>query len=499
MEQLSLTILHVADAYRPQIEQMAQETFSIEGEEIVALVDKHHDAANAPDTTIQRMRAYYVAMGQDRWANSLRPILAEIDRQTEVEVDTAFATKQIDDGWLDSYTYDFARSLTDQSMRALSSLLRYSHRNGWAIPRLTDELEMLFGVWANPAVRPGDTPWAQERTPRYRATMIARTESIRAANMSALRRYEERGVRMKQWHATIDDRTCPFCMELDGKILNTTESYFNKGDQMTVFVEGTARRLNFNYQDVLTPPLHPLCRCCVLPYDPRWQPKPIWEDARRGRPRINYPRPENIRRFPYQRWGTTVVGTPHPEIFRIFLDEFSYLDTLLPGSILNMWLGTIAILGTALFTLGDHVLNLSEETFGLGSTFTPVRPTADHIFGAVIPAAVEGQNMGEAYVETDHFSTMLRPPETFQDDFVEWVNEEERNWGPSTHDTARFLENVFGNYTMWTDDPVSVSRLDQPDWNRILHALLLLYPLASEDEIKEELSEEYGVAWDEED
>ena len=80
--------------------------------------------------------------------------------------------------------------------------------------------------------------------------MRARAEAIIANSVWAVSHREEQqvwqplaqeGPTRWQWHAILDPRTCPRCAPLDGEIRNSVE--------------------DFPY----TPPVHPNCRCVVLP------------------------------------------------------------------------------------------------------------------------------------------------------------------------------------------------------------------------------------------
>jgi SPP1 gp7 family putative phage head morphogenesis protein len=73
---------------------------------------------------------------------------------------------------------------------------------------------------------------------KKRATLIARTEVMKAVNQGAKERYTEAGVRT-EWLTTHDERLCDECFSLDGKLTP----------------EDTGG----------LPPRHPNCRCCVLP------------------------------------------------------------------------------------------------------------------------------------------------------------------------------------------------------------------------------------------
>lgn len=76
---------------------------------------------------------------------------------------------------------------------------------------------------------------------KVRATMIVRTESLRAYNKAADTYYARNGIDQVMYYATADDRTCPWCAPRAGKLYNRVEIYT---------------------------PIHPQCRCFLAPWDP---------------------------------------------------------------------------------------------------------------------------------------------------------------------------------------------------------------------------------------
>jgi hypothetical protein len=96
--------------------------------------------------------------------------------------------------------------------------------------------------------------------------LIARTETIRASNAGAEESYKQSGVvTSKEWLVTADDRLCPACAEMDGEIIELGENYYNKGDEMSFGSGDEQGTLVFDYGAVAHPPLHPNCRCTLVP------------------------------------------------------------------------------------------------------------------------------------------------------------------------------------------------------------------------------------------
>jgi len=73
-----------------------------------------------------------------------------------------------------------------------------------------------------------------------RPEIIARTETLRLANEGLIKTYEDNNVKKVSWLATLSERTCDVCMQLDGQIM-TNEQYLSQREQ-----------------------IHPCCRCSCL-------------------------------------------------------------------------------------------------------------------------------------------------------------------------------------------------------------------------------------------
>lgn len=107
---------------------------------------------------------------------------------------------------------------------------------------------------------------ARAKALRFRAEMIARTETMRSVNMGQLALWlAARDAGMfsttqvtRRWVVTPDDRLCPFCAAMEGRTAAFDE-------QFRSVPIGRKRGIGFRtFPDVLTPPLHPLCRCTMV-------------------------------------------------------------------------------------------------------------------------------------------------------------------------------------------------------------------------------------------
>lgn len=96
----------------------------------------------------------------------------------------------------------------------------------------------------------------------YRAERIARTESLRTSNLSAQEVYKQNGYKKVAWFA--NPGACQFCRVYDGQTKEIGGNFAGIGDVITG-ADGDQMRID--YDDVPTPPLHPQCRCSLIPVE----------------------------------------------------------------------------------------------------------------------------------------------------------------------------------------------------------------------------------------
>lgn len=96
----------------------------------------------------------------------------------------------------------------------------------------------------------------------YRAERIARTESLRASNMTAEEVYKQNGYSRIEWF--INPGACEFCKTFAGRSKEIGGKFNNIGD-VIVGTEGNQMRID--YDELKNPPLHPNCACSIIPVD----------------------------------------------------------------------------------------------------------------------------------------------------------------------------------------------------------------------------------------
>ena len=143
----------------------------------------------------------------------------------------------------------FSDSVINETRQALHQVIVDSINAGDGIPQLEKKIRALYGNMS-----------------KARAIRIARTEMIWAQNEGAEKSYIQSGVvEFKEWWTAKDERVCPYCAEMHGKRINLGENYFGLGQSLTILVGGKAQTMVFNYENIRHPPLHPHCRCTLIP------------------------------------------------------------------------------------------------------------------------------------------------------------------------------------------------------------------------------------------
>jgi hypothetical protein len=94
-----------------------------------------------------------------------------------------------------------------------------------------------------------------------RSERIARTETIAASNEAANEAYRQSPLTVaKEWHS--EPSACEFCQSLNGMIIGLDQEFVSQGEEIEGHDHG---KFQANYENINHPPLHPNCRCAILP------------------------------------------------------------------------------------------------------------------------------------------------------------------------------------------------------------------------------------------
>ena len=246
----------IARSWEARFLESAREQFAKELVEMQALLgSKRRKDASTFIAFDKAMAEYMDIHGIEEWELLFLPLFAGVMSDQAVLLAEALGISMWDvanpevQAFISNYSFKFANGLGATTKESLRGLVTSAQAEGWSINKLRDELAGAYGGWD-----------------KTRATMIARTETIRSSNAGAVMSYRQAGIEYKQWFTAEDGRVCGYCQEMHNKIVGVSENYWAMGDEMTVEVEDQKpTTMTFSYEDIGAPPLHPNCRCTILP------------------------------------------------------------------------------------------------------------------------------------------------------------------------------------------------------------------------------------------
>jgi len=135
----------------------------------------------------------------------------------------------------------FSKSMTKTIREKLTNSLTEGLNNGESGQKLTKRVSDAIGDIKT-----------------YQARRISVTEVSRATNYANSVVWSKSGVKEEEWLTALDERVCPDCSSMEGKVSKLSESYFNEGDSLPSGATVT-------YENIKRPPLHVSCRCTTIP------------------------------------------------------------------------------------------------------------------------------------------------------------------------------------------------------------------------------------------
>lgn len=274
----------VAESWEARFGLAAENQFEKDKRKLLALLTEGKKVAEATKATIDWQTIYqswmtYLDQAGEGWRDAFLPLIKGVITDQAKELTLLFGAS-FDVGslwaesWFDTYTMHFAESVVETTGAALNSMFKTAVARGWSIPIMQKRLELMFGQWMDGDLTRDDFLWFEDRMPRYRREMIARTETIRASNKGTDALYQQWGVQYKEWLTAFDERTCPWCAAMNGKRIASGSIFHEKGTQWNVDMDQDGQKvtktIKFDYENVTGPPLHPNCRCTLIPWKEEW-------------------------------------------------------------------------------------------------------------------------------------------------------------------------------------------------------------------------------------
>lgn len=141
-------------------------------------------------------------------------------------------------------------------------------RFAWSIDKdtnkkLEDNFQTILSEWLSFSEWRDLLKSTFEELKTTRADLIVRTETVRAWNMwSQIWREKSGVVAKKQRYTALDERVCEYCWPMNWRIIWLEDNFFNQGD---VLIGERGGSMNLDYSETPYPPLHPNCRCVIVP------------------------------------------------------------------------------------------------------------------------------------------------------------------------------------------------------------------------------------------
>lgn len=149
---------------------------------------------------------------------------------------------------LDKATKLLSKSYNDTTRDLLKAKLEQGLKEGLSQDQLGDLVNAVY-----------------DYSDEVRALAVARTETFRIANYATQEAWKQSGiVKSQRWYTAADERVCPYCGPLHGKVISIDDDFFKKGDTVT---GSDGAKIDIDYADVDAPPLHVNCRCYIRPED----------------------------------------------------------------------------------------------------------------------------------------------------------------------------------------------------------------------------------------
>lgn len=232
------------DAYRKKIKQIAE----IQRKDIISQYEESAKSniikAGNPKLSLNKYLSLYYSLLKDEQTGLIKMESQQAYEDIWLKW-TLDISKPSVSNWMKSNIARFAKDIDAVTNDKIASKMSYIVDNWLSVYEGTQELTSVF-----------------EELSTSRADLIVRTETIRAGNYSTLETWKESWVVTgKQWYTAMDERVCDRCGEMDWKIIGLEENYFDKGSTLRVWNNS----MKLDYSDVDGAPLHPGCRCTLLP------------------------------------------------------------------------------------------------------------------------------------------------------------------------------------------------------------------------------------------
>ena len=157
----------------------------------------------------------------------------------KIDVDETFVLSDKTKRSIEKYAKELGISINDITIAKIENILEEYEEDG--VDVIATKLQVMYNGFK-----------------KDRAEVIARTESIKTSNQAMIEAWKQSGVVVaKQWYTAEDERVCNICIEKDGATIPLDDNFNKIGDEVAGY--------KVDFRDIGEPPIHPNCRCTMLP------------------------------------------------------------------------------------------------------------------------------------------------------------------------------------------------------------------------------------------
>jgi phage portal protein BeeE len=216
----------IAESWDSRYSSRAKKAFENDRRAVLARLQKGKQQALEQKATVDYQAvnrdwdAYFATQAPENWREEFLPVIEGLIVDQGNAWNTAFGMQfnvrnLFAEQWFRDYMLEFSEDINKTTKDNLSVLLEQGMREGWSTDQVRKQIGLEFDRYTDPNFRldgrrltEQERQWFEDRSPRYRREMIARTETIRASNAGSIELFKAWGVvEKKEWLATGDDRT----------------------------------------------------------------------------------------------------------------------------------------------------------------------------------------------------------------------------------------------------------------------------------------------------
>ena len=218
----------IAANWEKRFEASARAAFEHDRREILAMVSDAAREARSLKATVNwtslaaKVAEYLAGPSVEFWKSEFVPVMEGVALDVGAEWASAlglqFDVRNLQgEAWFADHVLEFAQPISSTTASDIQNVISQAAAEGWTTHELERRLGQVFDQYISGGIDPSEFDWLQDRMPQYRRELIARLETMRAANKGTFELGKSWGVQEKEWLATHDTRTRPTHWDANGQ------------------------------------------------------------------------------------------------------------------------------------------------------------------------------------------------------------------------------------------------------------------------------------------